>query len=112
MKPYIYLGLAIISEVLATTALKASEGMTKLLPSLLLLGGYGFAFWALSIAVKAIPIGLAYALWSGFGIVMITTIGWYFYDQKLDMTAVLGIILILIGSGLIVVSDGRINNLD
>ena len=108
IKPYLYLAVAILSEVLATTALKASEGMTKLLPSLALMAGYALAFWCLSIAVKSIPVGLAYALWSGFGIVMIASIGWYFYGQTLNMTACLGIVLILIGSVCVVLSDGAV----
>jgi len=108
IKPYLYLAVAIFSEVLATTALKASGGMTKLLPSLALMAGYGLAFWCLSIAVKSIPVGLAYALWSGFGIVMIASIGWYFYGQTLNMTACLGIVLILIGSVCVVLSDGAV----
>jgi small multidrug resistance pump len=108
IKPYLYLAVAILSEVLATTALKASEGMTKLLPTLALVAGYGLAFWCLSIAVKSIPVGLAYALWSGFGIVMIASIGWYFYGQTLNMMACLGIVLILIGSVCVVLSDGAV----
>ena len=108
IKPYLCLAVAILSEVLATTALKASEGMTKLMPSLALVAGYGLAFWCLSIAVKSIPVGLAYALWSGFGIVMIASIGWYFYGQTLNMTACLGIVLILIGSVCVVLSDGAV----
>ena len=108
IKPYLCLAVAILSEVLATTALKASEGMTKLLPSLALMAGYGLAFWCLSIAVKSIPVGLAYALWSGFGIVMIASIGWYFYGQTLSITACLGIVLILIGSVCVVLSDGAV----
>lgn len=105
IKPYLFLAVAIISEVLATTALKASNGMTKLLPSLALLAGYGLAFWCLSIAVKTIPVGLAYALWSGFGIVIIASLGWYFYGQTLNMTACLGIAMILIGSICVILSD-------
>ena len=112
IKPYLYLGIAIICEVLATTALKASEGMTRLLPSLFLVAGYGFAFWLLSLVVKTMPVGLAYALWSGFGIIMVATIGWYLYDQKLNPTALLGIFLILIGSFCVVLSDANFHKMN
>ena len=112
IKPYLYLGIAIICEVLATTALKASEGMTRVLPSLFLVAGYGFAFWLLSLAIKTMPIGLAYALWSGFGIIMVATIGWYLYDQKLNSTALLGIFLILIGSFCVVLSDANFHKMN
>jgi small multidrug resistance pump len=100
--PYLYLCLAILTEVAATALLKSSDGMSKPLPSLLLLTGYGIAFWALSVAIQSIPVGVAYALWSGIGIAMITLIGWYFYDQKLNIVALIG--LVLIGSGTIILS--------
>jgi small multidrug resistance pump len=105
MKAYLYLGLAIVSEVLATSALKASEGMTQIVPSLALIIGYGFAFWSLAIAVKTIPIGIAYALWSGVGIIMITAIGWYFYNQKLNLQISIGMFMIILGSVLIVLDE-------
>lgn len=97
MQKWIFLGLAILSEVVATSALKASDSFTRPLPSLIVAIGYGTAFYFLSLTLKTIPIGIAYALWSGFGIGLITLIGWKFYGQKLDTAAVIGLSLIMTG---------------
>ena len=97
MQKWLFLGLAIISEVIATTALKASESFTKPLPSLIVAIGYGAAFYLLSLTLKSIPIGIAYALWSGLGIGLITLIGWQFYGQKLDTPGLIGLGLIMAG---------------
>lgn len=97
MKNWLLLAIAIVSEVLATSALKSSEGFTRLLPSLIVVAGYGSAFYFLSLALKSIPVGVAYAVWAGLGIVLITVIAWLLYGQKLDAGAIVGIALILSG---------------
>jgi len=94
---YLFLGIAIVAEVIATTALKASAGFSKLWPSLVVIFGYGLAFYCLSIALRTIPVGIAYAIWSGIGIVFISILGWVLYRQSLDAPAWIGIILIIIG---------------
>ena len=97
MKSWIFLGVAIVAEVIATTGLKASEGFTKLWPSLLVIIGYTIAFYFLSLTLKTIPTGIAYAIWSGVGTVMITLVGWVFMGQRLDLPALVGIGLIIAG---------------
>lgn len=97
MSPWLLLGIAIVAEVIATSALKASEGFSKTLPSLLVIVGYGAAFYCLSLTLKSIPVGIAYAVWSGAGIVLVTGIAWLMYGQKLDLWAFVGIALIVAG---------------
>jgi small multidrug resistance pump len=94
---WFYLAIAIVSEVLATSALKASDGFTQLYPSAVVVIGYGSAFYFLSLTLRAIPVGIAYAVWSGVGVVLISLVGWIVYDQKLDAAAVAGITLITAG---------------
>jgi small multidrug resistance pump len=94
---YLFLGLAIITEVIGTSALKASDGFTKLGPSLLVWVCYGWAFYFLSLTLETIPTGVAYAIWSGVGIVLISTIGWLWAKQPLDTPAMIGIGLIIAG---------------
>ncbi len=94
---YLYLGIAIIAEVVATSALKSSQGFTKPLASIVVVVGYCIAFYCLSIVLKTIPIGIAYAIWAGLGIVLITIVGYFFYQQKLDIAAVVGMSLIVAG---------------
>jgi small multidrug resistance pump len=94
---YLYLGIAIIAEVVATSALKSSQGFTKPLASIVVVVGYCIAFYCLSIVLKTIPIGIAYAIWAGLGIVLITIVGYFFYQQKLDSAAVIGMTLIVGG---------------
>ncbi|EPZ5946784.1 multidrug efflux SMR transporter SsmE, partial [Serratia marcescens] len=72
MSAFMYLTMAIVAEVIATTMLKASEGFTRLWPSLLVVLGYGVAFWGLSMVVKSMPLGIVYAIWSGMGIVLVS----------------------------------------
>ena len=91
---YLFLAVAIIAEVVATTALKASAGFSKLWPSLVVIFGYGIAFYCLSIALRKIPVGIAYAIWSGIGVVFISILGWVFYRQSLDAPAWIGICLL------------------
>ena len=97
MKNWLFLGAAILADVIATSALKASEGFSRLVPSALVVAGYGIAFYLLSLTLRTIPVGIAYAVWSGVGIVLISAIGWFRFGQSLDMPAVIGIALIVAG---------------
>jgi len=97
MNGYLYLAIAIVAEVIATTALKAVDGFNKPLPLLMVVVGYGIAFWMLSLVMKIIPVGVTYAIWSGLGIVLISIAGLLIYGQKLDLAALLGIGLIIAG---------------
>lgn len=97
MNSYIFLLLAIIAEVIATSLLKMSDGFTKLLPTVFTLLFYGIAFYLLSLTLKTIPIGVAYAIWSGVGIVVISLIGLIAFKQHLDFPAIGGITLIMLG---------------
>lgn len=97
MNGYVWLGGAILAEVIATTMLKASDGFTKLTPSLITVAGYAFAFWCLSHSMKTVPVGVGYAIWSGVGVVLITAIAWIWFKQALDLPALLGMGLILAG---------------
>jgi small multidrug resistance pump len=97
MSGYLYLAIAIVAEVIATTALKAVEGFSKPLPLILVVVGYGIAFWMLSLVMKSIPVGVTYAIWSGLGIVLISIAGLLIYGQKLDLAALAGIGLIIAG---------------
>lgn len=97
MNNWIYLIAAIISEVIATSALKASEGFTVAIPSIIVAVGYSAAFYFLSLTLRTIPVGMAYAIWSGIGVALITLIGWVVFNQKLDAAAMLGIVMIVAG---------------
>ena len=97
MSGYLYLAIAIVAEVIATTALKAVDGFSKPLPLTLVVIGYGIAFWMLSLVMKSIPVGVTYAIWSGLGIVLISAVGWLLHGQKLDLAALLGMGLIVAG---------------
>lgn len=96
-KYWLFLSLAIVAEVGATSALKSSAGFTRLWPSLLVILGYGIAFYFLSLTLRVIPVGVAYAVWSGVGIVLIALVGWLAFDQRLDAPAWLGMLLIIAG---------------
>ncbi|PTA91963.1 QacE family quaternary ammonium compound efflux SMR transporter [Kosakonia sp. H7A] len=93
----IFLGIAIVVEVIATTALKSSDSFTRLLPSIISIAGYCIAFWCLTIPMRTIPTGIIYAIWSGAGIVLIGIVGWLVHGQKLDFPAMLGMGLIIAG---------------
>jgi small multidrug resistance pump len=97
MKQWIFLGVAIVSEVIATSALKATENFTRPLPLLIVVIGYAFAFYFLTLTLRTIPIGIAYAIWSGVGVALIAVVAWVLYGQKLDMPAFIGIALIVAG---------------
>lgn len=94
---YFYLVLAIVCEVVATTALKAADGFRVPGPTLIVLVGYTAAFFLLSLTLRTIPVGIAYAIWSGIGQVLVMVFAWIIYRQSLDMPALLGIALILAG---------------
>ena len=97
MNTWFYLGIAILSEVMATASLKSTEGFTKIGPSLMVLIGYSAAFYFLSLTLEDIPIGVAYAVWSGVGVATITIVSVVFMEQKIDLAGVLGIGLIVVG---------------
>ena len=97
MSGYLFLGIAIAAEVVATTSMKALDGVNKPLPLILVVCGYGLSLWLLSIVVKTIPIGVAYAVWSGMGIVLVSIAALFLYQQKLDWPAILGMSMIVGG---------------
>lgn len=97
IKNWLFLLVAIISEVVATSSLKASDGFSRLWPSFGVVIGYGISFYCLALTLRVIPMGVVYAVWSGIGIVLITLVGWLLFNQKLDLPALLGIGLIAAG---------------
>lgn len=101
MPVYLILALAILAETIGTTALKASEQFTRWGPSVVVVLAYGVSFYLLSITLKTMPVGVVYALWSGLGIISIAIIGWFVFDQKLDLPAVVGMIMIVGGIAVI-----------
>lgn len=94
---YLYLAIAIVCEVIGTSALKATEGFTRVGPSIVVVVGYGLAFYFLSLTLKTVPVGVAYAIWSGAGVALITLIGWLVFEQRLDLPAIIGILMIVAG---------------
>ena len=94
---YFYLTIAIIAEVAATSALKASEEFTRLVPSMIVVIGYGVAFYFLTLVLRVIPVGITYAIWSGLGIVLVTVVGIFLYKQTPDLPAIIGMGLIVAG---------------
>ncbi len=97
MHPYVLLGISIVSEVIATSALKSSQGLTRLWPALLAVLGYCVAFYLVSKVMNHMPTGVVYAIWSGLGIVLISIVGWLMYGQKLDLPAIVGMAMIVGG---------------
>lgn len=98
---YLYLAIAIFAEVIATSALKASAEFTRLFPSLLVISGYAIAFYFLTLALRTIPVGPAYAIWSGVGVVLVAIAAAVFYKQIPDLAAILGMGLIVAGVAVI-----------
>ena len=94
---YVYLVIAVVGEVIATTALKSSAGFTNLVPSLVVVSGYAIAFYFLSLTLHAMSVGIAYAIWSGVGIILVAGIAWGWQGQRLDGPAMLGMALIIAG---------------
>ena len=99
---YFYLGLSIVFEVVGTSALKESQSFTRLLPSLITVGAYVASFLLFSLTLRTIPVGIAYAIWAGLGIVLIAVIGWLWFKQPLDAPALIGLALIV--GGVVVVN--------
>ena len=97
MQNWLFLAAAICFEVVATSALKASEGFSKFWPSVLVVCGYALAFYFLALTLRTIPVGIAYAIWAGAGVALITLIGWLVFNQTLDLAAVIGILFIVAG---------------
>ncbi|HHP0448243.1 TPA: DMT family transporter [Vibrio harveyi] len=97
MPPLVALSIAIVCEVIATSSIPKTEQFTKLMPSTVVIIGYGIAFFLLSVTVKSMPVGLVYAIWSGAGIGLVAAVGYFLYGQKLDLAAIVGIGFILTG---------------
>jgi small multidrug resistance pump len=97
MQKFLFLTAAVVAEVIATSALRASDGFTRLVPSIIVIAGYGVAFYFLSLTLKVMPVGIAYAIWSGLGVVLISAIGWILHGQRLDLPAIGGMALIVAG---------------
>ncbi|HDM8158745.1 TPA: QacE family quaternary ammonium compound efflux SMR transporter [Vibrio harveyi] len=97
MPPLVALSITIVCEVIATSSIPKTEQFTKLMPSTVVIIGYGIAFFLLSVTVKSMPVGLVYAIWSGAGIVLVAAVGYFLYGQKLDLAAIVGIGFILTG---------------
>ena len=98
---YLYLVIAIVAELAATSALKASAEFTRLFPSLIVIFGYGFAFYFMTLVLRTIPIGITYAIWSGVGIVLVSVVGIFLYKQVPDIPAIIGMGLIISGVAVI-----------
>lgn len=98
---YFYLAVAILTEVVGTTALHASDGFTRAWPSLLVVAAYGVSFYCLALALRFFPVGITYAIWSGVGMVLITLAGWWLYRQAIDLPGLVGIGLIVAGVAVI-----------
>ncbi len=97
MNHWVALAIAIVAEVIGTTALKASNEFTRLWPSIIVVAGYGTAFYFMAVSMRVLPVGIMYAIWSGMGIVLVSIIGWAVYRQVLDVPAIIGMGLILAG---------------
>lgn len=98
---YLYLVIAIVAEVIATSALKSAESFTRLWPSVVVIVGYATAFFCLSLTLRVLPVGISYAIWSGVGIVLVTAIAWFYHGQRLDLPAMAGLALIIAGVAVI-----------
>ncbi len=108
--PYLYLAIAIIAEVVATSALKASAEFTRLFSSIIVVAGYGAAFYFMTLVLRTLPLGITYAVWSGIGIVLVALIGALFYRQIPDIPAILGMVLIISGVAIIHIFSKTINH--
>ena len=91
------LGLAILSEVVATSALKASDGMTRLAPGLVVVGGYAIAFWLLALTLRTLPVGFVYGVWAGLGVIGVAIVGALFFGEALGAIKITGFVLIVTG---------------
>ncbi|QKX18423.1 SMR family transporter [Microbulbifer sp. YPW1] len=102
MSHWVYLSVAIVAEVVGTLFLKSSDGFSKVIPSVIVVVSYALAFYLLSISLKSISVGIAYAVWAGAGVALIAVAGFIFFGQKLDMAAILGMVLII--SGVVIIN--------
>jgi small multidrug resistance pump len=107
-RAWAYLAIAVLAEVVATSALKASAGFTRPGPSLLVVSGYALAFYLMSLTLDTIPVGITYAVWSGVGIVLVTLVAWILYGQALDAPALLGLGLIVAGVAVLNLFSGSV----
>ncbi len=110
MNHWLALSIAIVAEVVATTALKSTEGFTRLWPSLLVIVGYGAAFYFMTVSLRVLPLGIMYAIWAGVGIVLVALLGWVLYRQALDIPAIAGIALIIAGVVVINLFSGTVRH--
>lgn len=94
---WLFLGIAIVTEVVGTVALKPSHGFTRLWPSVMVVVGYGLSFYFMSLALRTLSVGLIYAIWAGTGVALISVIAWVVLGEKLDLPAIAGIVLIIAG---------------
>lgn len=94
---WLFLGIAIVTEVVGTVALKPSHGFTRLWPSVMVVVGYGLSFYFMSLALRTLSVGLIYAIWAGTGVALISVIAWVVFGEKLDLPAIAGIVLIIAG---------------
>ena len=97
MQSWFWLSIAVIAEVFATLALKASDGLTKIYPVFIVIVGYSLAFIALAKVLQALPVATIYAIWSGLGIALIAVAGWFFFGERLGVPEIIGIFLIIVG---------------
>ncbi|CAG4888291.1 Multidrug transporter [Paraburkholderia gardini] len=97
LPPYLWLAIAIVAEVIATSALRAADGFSRLVPSIIVVAGYFVAFYCLSMTLRTMPVGIVYAIWSGVGIVLITLVAMILYRQVPDLAAICGLGLIVAG---------------
>lgn len=110
MSPWLYLSIAIIAEVIGTSFLKSSDGFTRLAPSLAVVASYTIAFYFLSLTLRTMPVGIAYAVWAGAGMALIALIGWVVFGQVLDTAAIVGIGLIVAGVAVLNVYSSTISH--
>jgi small multidrug resistance pump len=108
--PWILLSIAIITEVIATTSLKLSDGFSRLWPSIVVVIGYGVSFYALALTMRSLPVGVIYAIWSGLGITLVALVGWFAFKQHLSANALLGIALIIAGVIVMNLPSGAANH--
>lgn len=104
--PWVLLTIAIVTEVIATSSLKASDGFTRLWPSVVVVVGYGISFYALALTMRTLPVGVIYAIWSGLGITLVTLVGWFVFKQHLSTNVLIGIGLIIAGVIVMNISPG------
>ncbi|HUG99442.1 MAG TPA: SMR family transporter [Gammaproteobacteria bacterium] len=110
MSPWLYLSIAIVAEVVGTSFLKSSDGFTRLTPSLAVVASYTIAFYFLSLTLRTMPVGIAYAVWAGAGMALIALIGWAVFGQVLDTAAIVGIGLIVAGVAVLNVFSSTISH--